>query len=563
MNKNFGGKLQNLIEALAYPLAIWNFFILFFEPLISSYLYIIQAQEWTAFSNLAFLVATLLVRLIFVSFEQHKYKTFSDLLILVFGSVLLIYDAKFVIFFLFIRQVFFIARYFFLHAFEGAVYKRLMGNPPVTFLLSFAITILTGTLLLMLPSATVSHKMTPFINALFTSTSATCVTGLAVVDTGSYWSLFGQLVILGLIQIGGLGIMTISTAFAVLLGQRLNLKVENVMQNVMGESKSFDMFSLIKNVIFVTLVIEFIGALVLFGTFIKLHSPIKAMYYSVFHSVSSFCNAGFGLYPDSFSRFYSSLNVNMAVTLLIILGGLGFPVIVDLYNSLVGKSTRYSLSLHTKIVLSMTGVLLLFGTIMFFISEFAYTMKGMPLHLRVLCSWFQSVTCRTAGFNTIDQSQMSHASILVSIILMFIGASPGSTGGGVKTSTFALLLITIYSMIRGQSDLTLFKRKIATSNARQSTSLITLSMMFIFLIVFAVLLIDPFTMEETVFEAVSAFGTVGLSIGITPHLSMVSKFLIIILMYIGRVGPLTVLFALSQRKKAMHYTLPEERVTVG
>lgn len=563
MNKNFGGKLQNLIEALAYPLAIWNFFILFFEPLISSYLYIIQAQEWTAFSNLAFLVATLLVRLIFVSFEQHKYKTISDLLILVFGSVLLIYDAKFVIFFLFIRQVFFIARYFFLHAFEGAVYKRLMGNPPVTFLLSFAITILTGTLLLMLPSATVSHKMTPFINALFTSTSATCVTGLAVVDTGSYWSLFGQLVILGLIQIGGLGIMTISTAFAVLLGQRLNLKVENVMQNVMGESKSFDMFSLIKNVIFVTLVIEFIGALVLFGTFIKLHSPIKAMYYSVFHSVSSFCNAGFGLYPDSFSRFYSSLNVNMAVTLLIILGGLGFPVIVDLYNSLVGKSTRYSLSLHTKIVLSMTGVLLLFGTIMFFISEFAYTMKGMPLHLRVLCSWFQSVTCRTAGFNTIDQSQMSHASILVSIILMFIGASPGSTGGGVKTSTFALLLITIYSMIRGQSDLTLFKRKIATSNARQSTSLITLSMMFIFLIVFAVLLIDPFTMEETVFEAVSAFGTVGLSIGITPHLSMVSKFLIIILMYIGRVGPLTVLFALSQRKKAMHYTLPEERVTVG
>jgi trk system potassium uptake protein TrkH len=563
MNHRFGKKLQDIIESLAYPLALWNFFILFFEPLFDNYLSITQTQGWTAFINLAFLVVTLLVRLIFMPLEQHRFKTISDIFILVFGSVLLIYDAKFVIFFLFIRQVFFIARFFFLHAFEGAVFKRLVSNPPVTFLLSFAVTILTGSLLLMLPSATVSHKMTPFINALFTSTSATCVTGLIVVDTGTYWSLFGQLVILGLIQIGGLGIMTISTAFAVLLGQRLNLKVENVMQNVMGESKSFDMFSLIKNVIFATLVIEFIGVLFLFGTFIKLHTPIKALYYSVFHAVSAFCNAGFGLYSDSFSGFKANFNINIVITLLIILGGLGFPVIVDVFNSLVGKSKRYALSLHTKIVLSMTAVLLIFGTVMFFISEFAYTMKGMPLHLRLLCSWFQSVTCRTAGFNTIDQSQMSHASILVSIILMFIGASPGSTGGGVKTSTFALLLITIYSMIRGQSDLTIFKRKIATSNARQSTSLITLSMTFIFFIVFAILLIDPFTLEETIFEAVSAFGTVGLSMGVTPHLSIISKFLIIILMYIGRVGPLTVLFALSQRKKAMHYTLPEERVTVG
>ncbi len=563
MKAKIGRKLQDLIESFAYPLALWNFLLLFFEPLFGRYIEIHTSQLWTAYSNLAYLLFILLVRNTFFSIEEHRYKTVADALILVFGSLLLLYDAKFVIFFLFIRQVFYFAKFFFLHAFEGALYKKMMGNPPITFMISFAATILSGTFLLMLPSATVTHKMTPFINALFTSTSATCVTGLVVVDTGSYYSLFGQLVILTLIQIGGLGIMTISTAFAVLLGQKLALKVENVMQNVMGESKSFDMMALIKNVILFTMLIEIIGAAFMFITFSRLFSPGKALYYSIFHSVSAFCNAGFGLYKDSFSSFYADFNINAVVTLLIIFGGLGFPVMADVYNRLMHKTQRYSLTLHTKIVLSMTALLLVLGTISFFLSEYHYTMSDMPWHQKLLCSWFQSVTCRTAGFNTIDQGQMSHASILVSIILMFIGASPGSTGGGVKTSTFALLLIAILALVRGQSDLMIFRRKIATSNARQSTSLITLSLMFVSFIVFLILLIDPFTLEETLFEAVSAFGTVGLSTGITTHLSSLSKLLIIILMYIGRVGPLTVLFALSQRKKVLHYTLPEERVTVG
>lgn len=556
-------KVLGFIESLAYPIAVWNSLILFFEPVVSHYFYLEQAQYWTAIANLLFIIVTLAFRGVLSRFAETRYRTVADLLILIFGSLLFLYDVKFVIFFLLIRQIFFIAKYFFFNAFEGAVYKRLVKNPPVTFLLSFAFTILFGTILLMLPAAAATNKVTPFINALFTSTSATCVTGLAVVDTGIYYSTFGQLIILALIQIGGLGIMTISTAFAVLLGQKLTLKVENVMQNVMGQSMKFDMVTLVKNVVLLTVIIEVIGAVFLFATFSKLYEIPKAIYYSAFHSVSAFCNAGFSLYSDSFVRFAFNVNVNLAITILIILGGLGFPVIVDLYNHIARKSNRYTLALHTKIVLSMTVFLLIFGVVAFIVSEYFNTMNEFTIQQKLLTSWFQSVTCRTAGFNTLDQAQMRHSSSLVSMILMFIGASPGSTGGGVKTSTFALLLLSIIALIKGQSDLTIFKRKIGASSARQSVGLIMLSMISIFIIAFMILLNDRFDLEQTLFEAISAFGTVGLSMGITPQLNSLSKFLIIILMYIGRVGPLTVLFALSQRKKSLHYELAEEKITIG
>ncbi len=556
-------RASSYFETLAYLIALWNILLLFFEPVINQYFEINQAQLWTAYANLLFIVVSLLLRFNSQPFAEHRKRSIADILILVFGSMLLLYDDKFVIFFLLIRQTFFIARYFFFHAFEGFLFKRLIKNPPITFLLSFATTILAGAFLLMLPSATVSQRITPFIDALFTATSATCVTGLVVFDTGTYYSLFGQLVILALIQVGGLGIMTISTAFAVLLGQQLTLKVENVMQNVMGESMKFDMLTLVKNVILVTIIIEAIGAFILYFTFSQTLEPIKAFYYSVFHSVSAFCNAGFGLFSDNFISYAFNVNVNLAITFLIIMGGLGFSVIIDVYNHAVKKNTRYSLTLHTKVVLSMTAFLLAFGTIAFLLSEYNHTMKGFAIHHRLLCSWFQSVTCRTAGFNSIDESQISHATSLVSIILMFIGASPGSTGGGVKTSTFALLVLSIFALVKGQSELTIFKRKISSSSVRESTSLIMLAMIFIFVIVYIMLMVDPFTLEQTIFEAVSAFGTVGLSMGITPNLSSVSKFLIVLLMYIGRVGPLTVLFAISQRKRVIHYSLAEEKIAIG
>jgi len=560
---NLFKRVNSSVESLAYPIALWNVLILFFEPVVNHYINIYQTQIWTAFLNLAFIVITLLLRFSILSFGEHRKRTIVDLFILIFGSMLFLYDAKFVIFFLLIRQTFFIARYLFFHAFEGALYKRLVKNPPVTFLLSFASTILSGAILLMLPSANVTHKITPFVDALFTATSATCVTGLVVVDTGTYFTLFGQLVILALIQVGGLGIMTISTAFAVLLGQQLTLKVENVMQNVMGEGMKFDMLTLVKNVILVTLIIEAIGAFMLYFTFIKTLEPIQAFYYAIFHSVSAFCNAGFGLFSDNLMSYAFNINVNLAITGLIIFGGLGFSVIIDLYNHAVKKNKRYSLTLHTKIVIATTVLLLLFGTVAFFISEYNHTMKGFAIHQRLICSWFQSVTCRTAGFNTIDESQISHATSLVSIILMFIGASPGSTGGGVKTSTFALLFLSIIALMKGRSDINVFNRRVGTQSIRESTSLITLSLLFVFFVVFIILMISPFTLEQTLFEAVSAFGTVGLSMGITPILNDISKYLIVLLMYIGRVGPLTVLFAFSLRKKVLHFSLAEEKIAIG
>lgn len=559
----YDNKFIRFIESLAYPIALWNIMVLFFEPIINIFLEIKETHNWTAAINLLYLICVILLRLLYLKIHQHKTKTISDVLILVFGSILLIYDVKFVIFFLLARQLFFIARYFFFHAFEGAVYKVLVKNPPITFLVSFASTILLGTILLMLPSATSSGEITSFLTALFTATSATCVTGLIVVDTGTYYSLFGQFVILLLIQIGGLGIMTISTAFAVILGQKLTLKVENVMHNIMGENMRFDLVSLVKNVVLFTLMIEFIGAVFFYFSFRQIYEPAIAVYYAVFHSVSSFCNAGFALFSDSFSSYIFDIRVNALVTILIIMGGLGFPVIVDLFYQLTKKVRNYSLSLHSKIVLSMTFILLFLGTCLFFISEFNNTMKGFTWGQRVIASWFQSVTCRTAGFNTIDQSSMTSSSSLVSMILMFIGASPGSTGGGVKTSTFALLILSIIALIKGQYDLTVFKRRISTSSIRSSTGLITLSLMFIFIITFIILVIDSFSLENTLYEAVSAFGTVGLSRGITASLSSVSKIMIIILMYIGRVGPLTVLFALSIRKKNLQYSLAEEKVTIG
>lgn len=560
---DFLKKLYNFIEALAYPLALWNVLLLFFEPIVGYYFNLEQTQNWTAFINLLFIITALIIRFIYIPFSRHRNRTIADVLILGFGSLLFVYDEKFVVFFLLVRQIFYIAQYFFLHAFEGAVYKKLVKNPPVTFLSSFAITIFSGTMLLMLPSATVSNKVTPFVDALFTATSATCVTGLTVVDTGTHFSVLGQLIILVLIQVGGLGIMTISTAFAVMLGQKLTLKFENVMHNVIGERTKFDVLALIKNVVLLTFTIEFAGALVLFYTFKDLFSPSKALYYSVFHSISAFCNAGFSLYSDSFSRFVSNLSINFVVTILIIVGGIGFSVISDIYNHIFRKNNRYSLTLHTKVVLSITVILLIFGTIAFFVSEYNYTMKGYSLYSRLMASWFQSVTCRTAGFNTIDQSQISNSTSLVSMILMFIGASPGSTGGGIKTTTFALLLLSIISLIKGQFEISIFKRKISANSIRESTGLITLSLVSIFIIVYVIMLIDSFPFEKVLFEAISAFGTVGLSTGITPFLSTISKFLIIMLMYIGRVGPLTVLFALSLRKKVLRYTYAEERIAIG
>jgi trk system potassium uptake protein TrkH len=411
--------------------------------------------------------------------------------------------------------------------------------------------------------SSVQNSVTRFQDALFTATSATCVTGLIVFDTGTHWSIFGQLVILFLIQVGGLGIMTVSTAFALILGQRLTLKIENIMYNVVGSNSQINVFRLLKNIVIVTFIIESIGAALLFIAFRAHYEPVRALYLSFFHSISAFCNAGFSLFNDSFVSYVSNPIINISVSLLIIIGGLGFTVIIDLYRFFFNRDKTRRLSLHSKLVLVISSGLLLTGFFGYFVSEYYYTMSGLSLTEKIMSSWFQSVTTRTAGFNTIDTSNLSSASILLTYLLMFVGASPGSTGGGIKTTTFGVLILTVSSLLQGRKDLTVFNRKIAWSNFRESVSVITVSMFIIFTVIFLLLLTEPFQFHEVVFESISAFGTVGLSMGITAELSSIGKILITLLMYLGRIGPLTLIYAFAIRRHNRRIDFAEEKLAIG
>ncbi len=557
-------KTLRFIEVLAYILAFWSFLVLFLEPLIQFYLHnYALVERQTAVANIVLLSLTILIRLSMSDFKANQKIIVSDLVMLLLGSLLMIYQAKFVIFFLLIRQTYFILQYIIFRSFEGKFYKFMTTNPPTTLMLSFVFVILVGTVLLMLPAASQKNTVTTFIDALFTATSATCVTGLVVVDTWTYFSTFGQMVILVLIQIGGLGIMTISTAFALMIGQRITLKLENILQNVVGGSTRLNLFQLLKSIVLVTAIIETIGAALLYRTFVREMEPLKAVYFAVFHSISAFCNAGFAFYSNGFENYVGDVNLNLTITLLIILGGIGFTVIIDIQRYLFVPEKVKRLTLHSKVVLVTTAALLLLGFIAFFIVESQHTMKALPLWQRALGAWFQSVTARTAGFNTVNIGKFGPASLMVMMILMFIGASPGSTGGGIKTSTFVILILSVTSMLKGNRDLAIFNRKIAVSNIREATSLTTLSMLIIMVIVFLLLILEPFKFDEILFESVSAFGTVGLSMGITSKLSATGRVLITLLMYIGRIGPLTLIYAFAIRRRSSAIQYAEEQLAVG
>ncbi|MDD4687419.1 MAG: TrkH family potassium uptake protein [Candidatus Cloacimonetes bacterium] len=563
MSVNNSKGLLKHIEALAYLIAAWSFAVIFLESIVQELMNYHLLEFITAGANLLLLFLTIISRLICKDQSKQTVLLRIDIIMLLLGGLLMFYQAKFVIFFLLIRQTYFIMQYILFRAFEGKLYKILTDNPPVSLMLSFAFVILVGTILLMLPEASVNKEITPFIDALFTSTSATCVTGLIVRDTGSYFSLFGQLVILVLIQIGGLGIMTVSTAFALIMGKRLTLKLENVMHNVVGDNERLDVFQLLKNIVIVTAIIEAFGAVFLFLTFSKTMQASQALYSAIFHSISGFCNAGFSLFTDSLMGYVDNPLVNFTLTGLILLGGLGFAVMIDLYRYVFKLDRVRKLTLHSKIVLLVSSLLILVGFISVYVAEYNGLMNGFTVSKRMLSSWFQSVTARTAGFNTLDITRLSPASILVFLGLMFIGASPGSTGGGIKTTTFAVLLLSVTSMLRGRRELSMYNRKIAISNFREATSLIILSSGIIFLVVFGLFMVESFPFEKIIFEAISAFGTVGLSMGITDKLGAAGKLLITILMYIGRIGPLTLIYALSMRKREPKITYAEEKIAIG
>jgi len=443
-------------------------------------------------------------------------------------------------------------------------FKNLSDNAAIFVLLSFLVAIMIGTVLLLMPMSTAEGNSTNLVGALFTSTSATCVTGLIVYDTGTHFSLFGQLIILFLIQIGGLGIMTISTSFAILTGQRLSFRGESIMQNVINEQTRFDMMSLVKNIVIATLVFELIGAVFLYTRFAgDYESTSQAIFSSIFHSISAFCNAGFSLNAESMMAYRSHIGVNITMMLLIIFGGLGFSVLVDLKRNLLDKRSLVRFTLHTKIVLVTTVTLILLGFILYFISEFNHSMENFTLKERVLGSMFQSVTTRTAGFNTTDTAHMSKASVFISLILMFIGASPGSTGGGIKTTSFAVIILSVVAILSSNRDVIVFRRRLSDILVRRVMALIAISIMLIFIIIFLLMIIEPFSFEHIAFEVISAFGTVGLSMGITPYLSETGRILITILMYFGRIGPLTFIFALSRKKMQTDYQFSEEKISVG
>jgi trk system potassium uptake protein TrkH len=439
---------------------------------------------------------------------------------------------------------------------------------------SFALVILLGTLLLSLPIARAAEPVS-VLDAFFTATSATCVTGLTVVDTGTRFSPFGQAVVLGLIQIGGLGLMTFAVFVGLALGGRVAFSERLVIQESMHHTPTAGVRRLVRHVLAFTLVSEAFGALWLW---LRLRDALPAgasVWSAVFHSVSAFCNAGFSLFPDNLLRYRGDLAVNLGITALVILGGLGFLASMELRAQLVARLRRVrppQATLHTRLVLLVTGTFLVGGALVYLALEWDNVLRGLPLGERLLAAWFLSVTPRTAGFNTIDYGELSSETLFFTIFLMFVGASPGSTGGGIKTTTFGLLVALVVARWHGRGRASVFHRTIPHAVMDRALLLAMLAWAVVSLAIGLLVLTEsagvPFQRAEPrfvalMFEAVSAFGTVGLSTGITPGLGAVSKLVLIALMFVGRVGPLTLILAMSPRQRRGRFRYAEENVMVG
>lgn len=444
--------------------------------------------------------------------------------------------------------------------------NKLKLNPAQIMVLGFASVIFFGAILLNLPIASKNGESIGFINALFTATSAVCVTGLVVVDTGTYWSVFGKTVILILIQVGGLGFMTMATLFFFLFGKRITLRERLVMAEAFNQFNISGVVRLAQYVLIVTFTIEGIGAFLLSLKFIPIYGKTKGIAYGIFHAVSAFCNAGFDLIGDynSMTPFVDDVLVNVVIWVLIVVGGLGFAVITDI----IQKRRFNRFSLHSKLVLYISGILILVGFISIFILEYnnPETMGRLSLKGKFLAGMFHAITPRTAGFNTLAMDKMATASIFLTIVLMFIGGSSGSTAGGVKTTTAGVLLWTIISIIKGKEDTEVFQKRIPRDIVNRSLAVVGIAMTLVIFVTMILSITEPeFEFMEIFFEATSAFGTVGLSLGITPKLSAISKVVISITMFAGRVGPLTFALALArqQQKRKGLIKYPEEKVIVG
>ncbi len=467
-----------------------------------------------------------------------------------------------------IRQVT-VLTYAFTHSrrFAGII-EQVRLQPVRLMALSFVGLIAVGTLFLTFPAATADGRGTPFLDALFTATSATCVTGLVVRDTPVYFSFFGELVILALIQLGGLGIMTFSASLAVIFGRRLGLSRRQTMSAMIEEARDVDIARTLRYIVLLTLLAEAVGALLLFVRWLdQFSTPGQALYQAVFHSVSAFCNAGFSLFSDSLVRFRADLLVNFVIIGLVLVGGMGFSVVHEVVSRRTLRSNPTGLlrrlTVHSRLVLYTSGLLVVAGTVAFFFLEYDNALANLGLGSKLLAALFQSVTPRTAGFNTVPLENLRPVTMLLWSILMFIGASPGGTGGGIKTSTVAVFFLAVRNRIAGREDVEFRGRLVPRDVVYRATSIAAVSAAIVVGFFALLLLTEQGSFAGVLFETVSAFGTVGLSTGITPKLTVAGRLLIIILMYVGRLGPLTLALAMRARESRPAIAYPEARILVG
>lgn len=437
-------------------------------------------------------------------------------------------------------------------------------TPPKILSLGFMLLIAVGTALLSLPAASVGGRIS-FIDALFMATSATCVTGLAVIDTGTQLTTFGQVVLLVLFQFGGLGFVTMATLITLVLNKRISLKERLLLQESMNQHSMQGIVLLIRRVLIYSLIIQLSGAILLTGRFMADMPFGKAIYYGLFHSVSIFNNAGFDLFGDihgpfsGLTRYVEDPIVNLTSMLLIFLGGIGFIVLSDV----IDFPKRKRLTLHSKVVLSTSVILVLVGAAVFFLLELNHTLKPLHTSGKIMASFLQAITPRSGGVTTIEIPLLRESTQFLMILLMFIGAAPGSTGGGIKITTFAILVTAVYAKLRGREDIVLFRNRIAKGNVYKAITMTLLSLMLVVIATMLLSVTENADFLSVLFEAVSAFGTSGITMGLTTELTSIGKVLVIILMFVGRIGPLTLAYALKPKNSKELYRYPEGNITIG
>ncbi|WP_442600069.1 TrkH family potassium uptake protein [Neobacillus sp. D3-1R] len=438
-------------------------------------------------------------------------------------------------------------------------YKNINLSPYQLLSIIFLIFIFIGTLLLKLPFAT-TEPIT-WIDALFTTTSAMTVTGLAVVDTAQTYTLFGEIVILFLIQLGGLGIMSFAVLIYIMLGKKIGIKERILIQQALNQTSIGGIIKLVKTLFLFSFTVEFIAMLLLAYRWVPEFGWGKGFYYSIFHSISAFNNAGFALWSDSLMRFVGDPTINIVISLLFIIGGIGFTVLADLKY----KNTFRKLSLHSKIMIIGTLVINVVAMLFIFALEYGNpnTLAGLPtLGDKLWASYFQAVTPRTAGFNSLDIGSLNEDTIFLMLLLMFVGAGSASTGGGIKLTTFMIIIFSVITFLKGKREIVIAKRSIDESFIVRSLAISTIGIVFIFVAVFILNITEKASFLPILFEVISAFGTVGLSMGITGSLSFIGKIVIIFIMFLGKIGPLTLAFSLARPEKAK-IKYPNEDILTG